>query len=218
MKIKTVIFDLDGTLLDTLQDLTDAVNYALAQFKLPQRDIDEVRQFVGNGIRRLMIRAVPDGESNPDFEAVLATFRGYYDAHCNDKTKPYEGIMELIDALLAQGMNLAVVSNKVESAVQTLNKRYFPRIAVAVGDREGQQRKPAPDSVLRAMEAYHTKRAETLYVGDSEVDVETAKNAGIQCVSVLWGFRDKERLLESGANLFIEKPSELLEFIKNEAI
>ena len=216
--IKTVIFDLDGTLLDTLQDLTDAVNYALAAYEMPRRSIDEIRQFVGNGIRRLMLRAVPNGEKNPDFEAVFSTFRSYYDSHCNDKTKPYEGIMELIDALLERGINLAIVSNKVESAVQTLNKLYFPQVKVAVGDREGLQRKPAPDSVFQAMTVFDANGAETLYVGDSEVDIETAKNAGVTCISVLWGFRDKGQLLESGAKILIEKPLELLELIEHETI
>lgn len=218
MKIKTVIFDLDGTLLDTLEDLTDSVNHALLTFHMPARDIEEIRRFVGNGIRRLMMRAVPDGESNPDFESVFAEFRRYYDIHCNDKTKPYEGVLELTDALKRKNIQTAIVSNKVDSAVQTLNKRYFPQIEVAVGDREGLQRKPAPDSVFMAMEAYHAKRAETIYVGDSEVDVETAKNAGIKCVSVLWGFRDREQLLESGAKILIKKPLELLELIEHEAI
>ncbi len=218
MKIKTVIFDLDGTLLDTLEDLTDAVNYALAAYQMPKRDISEIRSFVGNGIRRLMLQVVPDGENNPAFEAVFAEFRRYYDMHCNDKTKPYEGIPELLDALEKNKIQTAIVSNKVDSAVQTLNKRYFPQIAVAVGDREGLQRKPAPDSVFLAMEAYHAKQAETLYVGDSEVDIETAKNAGIKCVSVLWGFRDKEQLLESGAQFLIEEPLALLELMQNETI
>ena len=218
MKITTVIFDLDGTLLDTLGDLTDAVNYTLTAYEMPQRSIDEIRQFVGNGIRRLVQRAVPNGEKNPDFEAVFSTFRSYYDVHCNDKTKPYEGIMELIDALLERGINLAIVSNKVESAVQTLNKLYFPQVKVAVGDREGLQRKPAPDSVFQAMSVFDAKSAETLYVGDSGVDVETAKNAGVTCISVLWGFRDKGQLLESGAKILIEKPLELLELIEHETI
>ena len=218
MKIKTVIFDLDGTLLDTLEDLTDAVNHALSEFQMPKRDISEVRCFVGNGIRRLMMRAVPDGEHNPDFEAVFAEFRRYYDIHCNDKTKPYKGIMELLDLLEKNNIQTAIVSNKVDSAVQALNRRYFPQIAVAVGDREGLQRKPAPDSVFMAMSAYHAKRTETVYVGDSEVDIETAKNAGIKCVSVLWGFRDREQLLENGAQILIEEPLELLELIENEAI
>lgn len=218
MKIKTVIFDLDGTLLDTLEDLTDSVNHTLLAFHMPTRDISEIRQFLGNGIRRLMMRVVPDGESNPDFEAAFAEFRRYYDIHCNDKTKPYEGILELIDALKRNNIQTAVVSNKVDSAVQTLKKRYFPQIVAAVGDREGLHRKPAPDSVFLAMEAYHAKREETVYVGDSEVDIETAKNAGIKCVSVLWGFRDRQQLLESGAKILIERPSELLELIENEIV
>ena len=218
MKIKTVIFDLDGTLLDTLEDLTDAVNHALLTFHMPVRTICEIRQFLGNGIRRLMLLAVPEGEQNPDFEAVLAEFRQYYDLHCNDKTKPYEDMLELIDALKEKNIQTVVVSNKVDSAVQTLKRRYFPQVEVAVGDREGLQRKPAPDSVLMAMETFHTKPAETVYVGDSEVDIETAKNAGIKCVSVLWGFRDREQLLESGAKILIKKPFELLELIENEAI
>lgn len=218
MKIKIVIFDLDGTLLDTLEDLTDAVNHALTTYQMPKREISEIRSFVGNGIHRLMIQAVPDGENNPAFESVFAEFRRYYDIHCNDKTKPYDCIMELLDALEKINIQTAIVSNKVDSAVQTLNRRYFPQIAVAVGDREGLQRKPAPDSVFQAMEAYHAKREETVYVGDSEVDIKTARNAGIKCVSVLWGFRDREQLLESGAQILIEEPLALLELIENETI
>lgn len=218
MKTTTVIFDLDGTLLDTLEDLTDSVNHALLTFHMPTRDISEIRRFVGNGIRNLMMKAVPNGENNPDFEAVFAEFRKYYDIHCNDKTKPYEGILELIDALEEKHIQTAIVSNKVDSAVQTLNRRYFPKVGVAVGDREGLKRKPAPDSVLMAMEAYHAKRGETMYVGDSEVDIETAKNAGIKCISVLWGFRDKEQLLKGGAEILIKEPLELLELIEHETI
>lgn len=218
MKIKTVIFDLDGTLLDTLEDLTDAVNHALLTYDMPKRDIGEVRRFVGNGIRRLMVLAVPGGEDNPDFEAVFAEFRRYYDIHCNDKTKPYDGILELIDALKEKNIQTAVVSNKVDSAVQTLKKRYFPQIGVAVGDREGLRRKPAPDSVFMAMEVFHAKQAETVYVGDSEVDIETAANAGIKCVSVLWGFRNKTQLLESGAKILIKEPLELLGLMEHETI
>lgn len=218
MKIETVIFDLDGTLLDTLEDLTDAVNHALSEFDMPKRDISEIRNFVGNGIRRLMLKAVPNGEDDSDFEAVFAEFRRYYNIHCNDKTKPYDGVLELISALLEKNIKLAIVSNKVDSAVQTLNRRYFPQIAVAVGDREGVQRKPAPDSVFMAMSLCGAERSTTIYVGDSEVDIETAKNAGIKCISALWGFRDKEQLLENGAQFFAEKPLELLGLIENEAI
>lgn len=218
MKVETVIFDLDGTLLDTLEDLTDAVNYALSEYKMPKRDISEIQRFVGNGIRRLMLRAVPEGERNPDFESVFAAFKRYYDIHCNDRTKPYKGVPELIDSLKKNNIKLAIVSNKVDSAVQTLKKRYFPQIAVAVGDREGLRRKPAEDSVLMAMSECGAQKATTIYVGDSEVDIETAENAGIKCISVLWGFRDKEQLLGSGAKILVEKPSRLLELIENEAI
>lgn len=218
MKTEAVIFDLDGTLLDTLEDLTDAVNYALLKFDMPPRSIDEVRSFVGNGIRRLMEKAVPNGENNPDFGRILAEFKSYYDVHCNDKTRPYQGILELIDALIEKDIKAAIVSNKIDSAVQLLKKRYFPQIGVAVGDREGIRRKPAPDSVLMAIGECKVSKESAVYVGDSEVDVETAKNAGIRCVSVLWGFRNKEQLLESGAELLIEEPLALLEFIENEVI
>lgn len=218
MKIKTVIFDLDGTLLYTLEDLTNAVNEALSKYGMPKRNIDEIRSFVGNGIRRLMIRAVPNGEDNPEFEAVFAEFSQYYALHCNDRTKPYEGIEELINKLKEKNINLAIVSNKVDSAVQILKKRYFPQIPVAVGDREGMARKPAADSLILAMSECGACKDTTIYVGDSEVDIETAKNAGVKCISVLWGFRDKALLLESGAEIFIESPLQLLELIENETI
>lgn len=218
MKTEAVIFDLDGTLLNTLEDLTDAVNHALSEFNMPQKTISEVRGFVGNGIRRLMANAVPKGENNPDFGSVLIEFKRYYDDHCNDKTKPYEGIPELIDALRERNIKLAIVSNKIDSAVQILNQRYFPQIDVAVGDREGIRRKPEADSVLMAIAECNAQKDRTVYVGDSEVDIETAKNAGIKCVSVLWGFRDREQLLVSGAELLIENPLALLELIDNEIV
>lgn len=218
MKTEAVIFDLDGTLLDTLEDLTDAVNHTLLEFDMPLKSIHEVRSFVGNGIRRLMARAVPNGENNPDFGSALIEFKRYYDVHCNDKTKPYEGVSALIDALMEKGIKTAIVSNKIDSAVQILNERYFPQIEVAVGDREGIRRKPEADSVLMAIEECDVHKERAVYVGDSEVDIETAKNAGIKCVSVLWGFRDKNQLLESGAEILIEKPLELLELIENETI
>lgn len=210
MKIETVIFDLDGTLLNTLEDLTDAVNHALIKFKMPTRDISEIRAFVGNGVRRLMIKAVPGGESNPEFEAVFEEFSQYYNIHCNDKTRPYDGVAELIDALAEKNIKLAIVSNKVDAAVQVLREKYFSRIDVAVGDREGMRRKPYADGVFAAMKECGAKKESTIYVGDSEVDLETAENAGLRSVSVLWGFRDKELLLANGAETFIEKPMELL--------
>ncbi len=218
MKINTIVFDLDGTLLNTLEDLTCAVNHALAAFAMPSRSIDEVRSFVGNGIRRLMVLSVPNGEANPLFEEAFAEFKKYYDAHCNDKTRPYEGIGELLDELKNRGIKLAIVSNKVDSAVQTLRDTYFPQVGVAVGDREGLKRKPAPDGTLLALSECGADKETAVYVGDSEVDLATAKNAGLKCVSALWGFRDRELLEQQGAEIFIEKPQELLELIDNEII
>lgn len=213
MKIETIIFDLDGTLLNTLEDLTDAVNHALSKFNMPTRDISEIRDFVGNGVRNLMIKAVPQGEINPEFEAVFEEFSRYYNIHCNDKTRPYDGVVELIDALAEKNIKLAIVSNKVDAAVQVLKEKYFSNVDVAVGDREGMRRKPYADGVFAAMRECGANKESTIYVGDSEVDLATAKNAGLKCVSVLWGFRDKELLLENGAEAFIEKPGELLDIV-----
>lgn len=213
-KKDTIIFDLDGTLLDTLEDLTTAVNYALKAFEMPARTIDEVRQFVGNGVRKLMIRSVPQGENNPDFEAVFAMFKAYYEEHCNDKTRAYEGIPELLQELKQQGYVLAIVSNKIDSAVKDLNSKYFPQVDVAVGDQEGLKHKPAPDSVFMALEQLGKTKENAIYIGDSEVDLQTAKNAGLPCISVLWGFRNKTFLQEQGAEVFVDKPEEVPEMIK----
>lgn len=209
LKIDTVIFDLDGTLLDTLEDLTIAANYALNAFNMPAHTIDEIRQFVGNGVRKLMLRAVPQGEAHPDFEKVFAVFKDYYGKHCKDKTRAYEGIPELLQDLKRSGYALAIVSNKIDSAVQELKCEYFPQVGVAVGDREGLRNKPAPDSVYAALEQLGRTKEHAVYIGDSEVDLQTAKNAGIPCISVLWGFRDKAFLQEHGADTFVEKPQEV---------
>ena len=214
-KKDTIVFDLDGTLLDTLEDLTVAVNYALDLCGMPTRTIGEIRQFVGNGVKKLMIRAVPDGENNPQFEKAFEFFREYYEAHCNDKTRAYEGIPELLQELKNAGYALAIVSNKIDSAVQELNKRYFPQVDVAVGDCEGLKRKPAPDSVFVALERLGKSKENAIYIGDSEVDIQTAKNSGLPCISVLWGFRDKTFLQEHGADIFVEKPMEILDIVNN---
>lgn len=211
----TVIFDLDGTLLDTLEDLTDAVNYALATCNMPQHTIDEIRQFVGNGVRKLMLRAVPQGEENPAFEKAFALFKEYYEEHCNDKTNAYEGVSELLQKLKDAGYALAIVSNKIDSAVQDLNSKYFPQVNVAVGDREGLRRKPAPDSVEEALRQLGKTKKDAVYVGDSEVDIQTASNAGLPCISVLWGFRDKQFLEEHDANCFAQKPKDVLELLQS---
>ncbi len=227
----TYIFDLDGTLLDTLSDLAAAVNYALRSHEMPEHSLDDVRRFVGNGVRKLMERAVPDGTENPDFDAAFATFRQYYMAHSLDTTRPYEGIPETLAALKARGCHLAVVSNKMMAATQELCQHFFPdTIEVAIGENEaaGIRKKPAPDTVFAALNALnalvsprstlgyhrsnigHPRQSSAVYVGDSDVDIETARHAGIPCISVLWGFRDRDFLIKHGAKTFISAPSELL--------
>lgn len=212
-KITTVIFDLDGTLLDTLEDLKNATNYALRVCGMPERTLGEIRQFVGNGVKNLMIRAVPQGEDNPEFERAFSAFKEYYKEHCNDATKAYDGIRELLQELKNRGYALAIVSNKIDSAVQDLNNRYFSQVDIAIGDRENLRRKPEPDSVFLALQALGRTREEAIYVGDSDVDLLTAQNAGLPCISVLWGFRDKEFLVEHGATAFVEKPMEIIELL-----
>lgn len=215
MKKNTVIFDLDGTLLDTLQDLADATNYALRKQGMPERTIEEVRQFVGNGVRLLMIRAIPGGEENPLFEETFALFKSYYGEHCNDHTRPYEGIMELLATLREKGYAVAIVSNKIDFAVKELSKLYFQGIVpVAIGEKEGIRRKPAPDTVFEALKELGRTKEEAVYVGDSDVDIETAQNAGMPCVSVLWGFRDKAFLKAHGASHYAEKAEEILKYVE----
>lgn len=215
-QVDTVIFDLDGTLLNTLEDLTDAVNYALQACDMPLRTIEEVRCFVGNGVRNLMIRAVLQGEENPRFEEAFSVFSEYYGEHCNDKTRPYDGILELIAELKEKGYALGIVSNKMDSAVKELNSKYFSEnIKVAIGESKGVQRKPAPDTVLTAFKELGKERESAVYVGDSEVDLATAKNVGIPCISVLWGFRDKELLESQGAKMFAASPMEVLSVLEN---
>ena len=213
MTYNTYIFDLDGTLLDTLGDLAAATNYALRQHGMPEHSIDDVRRFVGNGVRKLMERAIPDGAHNPDFEATFATFRQYYMQHSLDTTQPYEGISETLAALKARGCRLAVVSNKMMAATQELCQHFFPdTIEVAIGENEaaGIRKKPAPDTVYAALDVLGEGKGNAVYVGDSDVDIQTAANAGLPCISVLWGFRDKAFLTENGAKTFISTPSELL--------
>lgn len=213
MKYSTYIFDLDGTLLDTLADLAAAVNYALRQHGMPEHTIDDVRRFVGNGVRKLMERAIPDGEKNPDFEATFATFREYYMHHSLDTTRPYPGIIETLEVLKAKGCRLAVVSNKMMAATKELCQHFFAEtIEVAIGENEaaGIRKKPAPDTVFEALRQLGEEKDSAVYVGDSDVDLETANNSGLPCISVLWGFRDRDFLIQHGAKTFISAPSELL--------
>ena len=209
----TYIFDLDGTLLDTLGDLAASVNFALRSCGLPEHSIDEVRRFVGNGVRKLMERAVPDGADNPLFEEAYASFRQYYMEHALDTTRPYDGIPETLAALKARGCRLAVVSNKMMAATQALCSHFFPdTIEVAIGEHEaeGIRKKPAPDTVIAALRALGVGKEHAVYVGDSDVDIQTARNSGLPCISVLWGFRDRDFLKQHGAETFISTPSELL--------
>ncbi len=209
---KTIIFDLDGTLLDTLDDLWGSVNGALSACGLPLRSREEVRAFVGNGIAKLMQRAT--GEVSVEMqERALAAFKAHYALHCEEHTKPYEGVMELLEKCKAQGIATAVVSNKADYAVQRLVGRYFgDLIDLAVGENEagGVRKKPAPDSLLSVMQKLGATPAETVYVGDAEVDIQTARNAGVGCISVTWGFKDRAFLIENGATKLIDCPAEVL--------
>ena len=198
-----VLFDLDGTLLDTLDDLTASVNAALAAFSLPPRTREEVQKFLGNGAERLIRLSLPGEKTDPPAEEVLKTFREHYNAHCLDRTRPYDGILEALGAL---SMPAAIVSNKPDSAVKPLCARFFPGIP-AVGETADCPRKPAPDMLFRGLAALGADRC--IYVGDSEVDILTAKNAGVPCLSVLWGFRDKETLGAAGGTVFCRTPEEL---------
>lgn len=212
MKYSTYIFDLDGTLLNTIEDLAISCNAALAQFGMPQYSVEQVKGFVGNGVRKLMERSVPQGESNPLFEEIFAAFKSHYLKHGSDHTAPYPGITEMVDTLIRRGRNVAVVSNKFNDATRQLVARYFgDRFPVAVGESEKVRRKPAPDMVMEALRQLGAAADEAVYVGDSDVDIDTAKNCNIPCASVLWGFRSKEFLLEHGATTLVASPTELLQ-------
>lgn len=207
------IFDLDGTLLNTLKDLAASTNYALRSAGMPEHSVEDVRRFVGNGVKKLMERAIPQGLENPKFDETYATFRKHYLEHSLDTTKPYDGIPEVLAELKRRGKKLAIVSNKFYAATQELAKHFFPEtIQVAIGERENIRKKPAPDTVLEAMRQLGVGREGTVYIGDSDVDIDTAKNVGVPCISVLWGFRDEDFLIEHGATHLIKEPKELLEY------
>ncbi len=210
-KIDTVIFDLDGTLLDTLDDLTDSVNAALAANGLSTRTKEEVCAFVGTGIKKLMQLAVEGGEQNPVWGSCFADFKAHYAAHCAEKTKPYPGILTLLTQLRERGYRLGVVSNKFDLAVKRLNERYFSGlIPVVIGEKEDVRKKPAPDAVFAALEQLGSEKKSAVYVGDSDVDILTAQNAGVPCISVCWGFRDKAFLTAHGAKILVNDADELL--------
>ena len=205
-----IIFDLDGTLLDTLEDLHSAVNHTLSQFGCPPRTLEEVRWFVGNGVDQLVRLSLPGKDTDPDVNKVIAAYRSYYNAHCREKTDPYAGILDAL-ATLALEFPLAVVSNKPDSAVKPLCQEYFGPI-YSLGERKETPRKPAPDMVWQAMAAIGVEKC--IYVGDSEVDILTAKNAGVPCLSVTWGFRDEDTLRASGAQYYCHTPEDLPQILR----
>ena len=211
---KAIVFDLDGTLLDTLADLAASTNYALRSCGMPEHSIDDVRRFVGNGVRMLMTRAVPDGESNPRFDEAFSVFRQHYMQHCLDTTCPYPGIMEALARLREKGMLLAIVSNKMQAATEELRQHFFSQyIDVAIGESAAIRKKPAPDTVNEALRLLGISHDEAIYVGDSDVDIDTACAAMMPCASVLWGFRDRQFLLNHGATRLLSSPEELLSLV-----
>ena len=212
MKYDTYIFDLDGTLLSTLEDLKNSCNFALSSFGLPERSLEEVRQLVGNGVELLMKRAVPNDTDNELFIKVFETFKEHYLIHNLDTTKPYDGVLEMLDELNSAGKNIAVVSNKFYEATVELCRHFFgDRVRVAIGERADIRKKPAPDTVDEAFKLLGVSRENAVYIGDSDVDLETARNSNLPCISVLWGFRDKDFLIEHGGDTFVTEPSQILD-------
>lgn len=211
---KAVIFDLDGTLLDTLEDLTDSCNQALAQFGCPPHTVDEVRQFVGNGLGVMMEKALPGGKANPVYEKALDSMKKIYAGNYRNKTKAYPGVLDLIERLKARGIKMAIVSNKPDEQVKELAALYFSSIPqeAAIGENEaaGVRRKPAPDSVYTALKALGEDMSAAVYIGDSDVDMATARNAGLPCISVSWGFRTREFLTAQGADPIVDTAEEVL--------
>ena len=211
-----VIFDLDGTLLDTLRDLQESINAVFEKHGIPARSLDEVRSFVGNGVARLMARCLDGGEEHPAYAMLLQEYRSYYKTHCSNHTCPYQGIPQLLRQLKERGVKTAIVSNKFDGATKELKDVYFPNlIDAAVGENEaaGIRKKPAPDMVYTVIDELHLVKENCLYVGDSEVDIRTAAEAGLPCICVTWGFRDKEELIEAGGTCFADTPEELLQKI-----
>lgn len=220
MAYKLVIFDLDGTLLNTLEDLTDSTNFALSKFEYPQKTIDQVRSYVGNGVALLIERAIPDGKDNNNFEKCLEIFKENYSKNMYNKTSPYPKILGMLNDLRKRGYKVAVVSNKFDKAVKELCGKYFPKlIDVAIGENEaeGIKKKPAPDTVFQAIKELNEKISNCVYVGDSEVDIMTAKNSGMPCISVTWGFKTREFLVNNGGRILVDNPNEIVDYLENSA-
>jgi phosphoglycolate phosphatase len=214
MKYKLAIFDMDGTILNTIDDLAASLNYVLEKSGFPARTMDEVISFIGNGLRKLIERGVPEGTDSETVDKVLADFKEYYAVHCADKTAPYDGIIELLENLRRNGCLTAVVSNKADDAVQELCRKYFDGLFdYAVGERSGILRKPAPDSVNEVLEKLNVKRENAVYIGDSDVDIKTAENAGMDSIIVEWGFRERDFLLKKGAKTIVSAAKEIEDIV-----
>lgn len=205
-----ILFDLDGTLLNTLEDLTDSVNYALAQYDCPPRTVEDIRNFIGNGARKLIERSLPGRENDPDVDEVLATYQAYYKTHSQIKTRPYDGIIEALGEI-REKYPVAIVSNKPDAPTKLLCKEFFGDI-YARGESSDCPRKPAPDMLQKAMQIIGVDTC--IYVGDSEPDILTAKNLGVKCLSVLWGFRDRKTLEAAGGTHFCDDPRRLPEILE----
>jgi len=217
--IDTVIFDLDGTLLDTIEDLTDSVNYILTKYNYPTRSIEEIRSFVGNGMRRLIELASPSGLSDEKIKNLFAELKEYYTDHSNIKTKLYPGILQLLDYLKSNGYKTAIVSNKNHAAVCELKQIYFKDyIEIAIGQQEGIRHKPYADCVFSALQNLGCARENAVYIGDSEVDVKTAQNAGTACIAVSWGFRSRRELIEAGAKIIVDDTAEIIAILEKSRI
>ena len=215
MKYTTIVFDCDGTLLDTLTDLRNAVNYVLRAHDLPERSVSEVKAALGNGVAHLMRQSLPDSISEAEFNTYLDEFKAYYGEHLQDYTAPYPGMLDVLDTLRAKGYKLAIVSNKIQEGITPLNKEYFgDRLPVAIGERPGLQRKPAPDMVLQALKELDSTQSESIYIGDSEVDVATAKNSGLLCIGVTWGFRDEQLHKDLGVKYIARKAEDIVTIIE----
>lgn len=213
-KFDAVLFDLDGTLLYTLDDVTDSMNYMLGKHEFPQRSRDEIKSFVGEGAGQLIERAIPGGKSNPEYEKCLADYFAHYFSNMQNKTHPFVGIPETVRKLHEGGCKLAVVSNKIDSATKELTQNFFgDYIKVAIGQTRDTAAKPAPDNLFRALGELGAGPGEAVYVGDMEIDIETARNSGTVCVAVTWGYRDRKILEENGAEYIIDKPQDLLDIV-----
>ncbi|MBE6783833.1 MAG: HAD family hydrolase [Ruminococcaceae bacterium] len=209
---KLIIFDLDGTLLDTLEDLVDSANAMLSHFGFEKRTVDEIRQFVGNGMRNLVERCLPYKIAEDEYEKCYEFFRTSYNKNMQNKTKPYDGIIELLEKLQSMGIKSAVVSNKNDDAVKKLCSDYFGNlVSAAIGRKDGIPAKPDPTMVFSVIESFGVEKEDCIFVGDSDTDILTAKNAGLVSTGVLWGFRDRKVLAQAGADIIIEKPEDFID-------